>query len=388
MAGCAYQSICGGCRYRDLSYAEYCSLKKSKFLKIMSGLSQQPVHYGNDIFIADGQRRRASLAFIKDKQGLKLGFNAFHSSEVVDLTTCVQLTSGLNHELLFIRTLLEKLLSEPFVHSQGRKKEQFFLTSGDVCLCEAANGIDVVLDFSAELGLNHRQIIFEELQSPDTKVIRISQRRRADSKPETIVEKSTPYLVIGGITVFIPAGGFLQASQASEIALISQVQNYLGSTEGRIADLFCGLGTFSYPLSCNKNNKILAVDSSVEALEAFRKTINRSQITNITIEQKNLFKYPLDATELKGLNAVIFDPPRAGASAQAEQLSALSASERPSKIIAISCNPQSFVRDANILQHGGYHLQKVTMVDQFVYSPHTELVALFTAFPPPKEETC
>ena len=385
---CAYQHICGGCRYRDLSYEEYCTLKKSEFLKVMSGLSLQPTRYGKDIFIADGQRRRASLTFVKDKQGLKLGFNAFHSSEVVDIATCTQLTSGLNQELLFIRTLLEKLLAEPFVRSKGRKKEQFFLKSGDVFLCEAANGIDVVLDFSEELGLNHRQIIFEGLQSPSTKVIRISQRRRADSSPETIVEKSAPYLVIGGITVFIPAGGFLQASQASETALISQVQSYLGSTEGRIADLFCGLGTFSYPLSNNKNNKIMAVDSSVEALDAFRKTINRNQIPNITVVQKNLFKYPLDTNELQGFDAVIFDPPRAGASAQAEQLAALDAAARPSKIIAISCNPQSFVRDANILQHGGYHLQEVTMVDQFVYSPHTELVALFTALPPHQEEPC
>ena len=286
------------------------------------------------------------------------------------LATCTQLTSGLNQELLFIRTLLEKLLAEPFVRSKGRKKEQFFLKSGDVFLCETANGIDVVLDFSEELGLNHRQIIFEGLQSPSTKVIRISQRRRADSSPETIVEKSAPYLVIGGITVFIPAGGFLQASQASETALISQVQSYLGSTEGRIADLFCGLGTFSYPLSNNKNNKIMAVDSSVEALDAFRKTINRNQIPNITVVQKNLFKYPLDTNELQGFDAVIFDPPRAGIH---EDVAHTVLRAAPQRIVYVSCNPATQARDIAIFD-ADYRVTRIQPVDMFPHTHHVENV--------------
>lgn len=99
---------------------------------------------------------------------------------------------------------------------------------------------------------------------------------------------------------------------------------------------------------------------------------------NIEIAAKNLFKYPLDATELKGFNAVVFDPPRAGAAAQSARLAALPAGERPEKIIAVSCNPGTFVNDANTLVSAGYKLVEVTMVDQFVYSDHSELVALFT----------
>lgn len=101
-------------------------------------------------------------------------------------------------------------------------------------------------------------------------------------------------------------------------------------------------------------------------------------ISNIEIITKNLFKYPLDVKELQGFSAVVFDPPRAGAAAQVAELASLPQNERPEKIIAVSCNPGTFVNDANKLLESGYKLIEVTMVDQFVYSNHSELVALFT----------
>ena len=113
-------------------------------------------------------------------------------------------------------------------------------------------------------------------------------------------------------------------------------------------------------------------------MDGFRRSINKNMIANVETAVKNLFKYPLDTSELKGFAAVVFDPPRAGAEAQAAQLAALPEADRPAKIIAVSCNPHSFVRDANILLAGGYKLAEVTIVDQFVYSNHSELVALFT----------
>ena len=153
---------------------------------------------------------------------------------------------------------------------------------------------------------------------------------------------------------------------------------YLGETNGKIADLFCGVGTFSYPLARNIKNKIIAIDSSERLLDGFRRSVNKNMISNIEIITKNLFKYPLDVKELQGFSAVVFDPPRAGAAAQVAELAALPQNERPEKIIAVSCNPGTFVNDANKLLESGYKLIEVTMVDQFVYSNHSELVALFT----------
>ena len=303
----------------------------------MSALAAQPKTWGEDVWIADGTRRRAAMAFVMNKEKLYLGFNAGRSSEIIDLPSCPLLTSGLNNALPFVRCLLEELCREPFTHRlKGRKVEKSQLQKGDILLCEADNGIDIVLEFPEEPELNHRLMISEAL-GKETSVIRISHRKKSDSLPETIVEKTPPVIRIGNIDVFIPAGSFLQAAKASETALINLVLKYLGTTEGRIADLFCGIGTFSYPLARNPDNKILAVDSSERLLEGFRRTVNKNMISNIEIKTKNLFKYPLDENELKGFNAVVFDPPRAGAAAQTTRLAALPDGERPEKIIAVSC---------------------------------------------------
>ncbi|MBQ1612167.1 MAG: methyltransferase, partial [Alphaproteobacteria bacterium] len=158
---------------------------------------------------------------------------------------------------------------------------------------------------------------------------------------------------------------------------IGLASSYLDEIHGNIADLFCGVGTFSYALANDNERQITAVDSSVELLSGFQESLNRQMITNIKIENRNLFKYPLTGKELCGYQAILFDPPRAGAKEQVAEISRLNNEDKPQKIVAISCNPHSFVRDANILIQGGYQLMKVTMVDQFVYSNHSELVALF-----------
>ncbi len=139
---------------------------------------------------------------------------------------------------------------------------------------------------------------------------------------------------------------------------------------------FAAPALFSYPLAQNPANKIVAVDSSAELLNGFRDSVNRRMIPNIEIVNRNLFKYPLEGKELEDFAAVVFDPPRAGAKEQAGRLAALPAGKRPQKLIAVSCNPESFARDAEILQNGGYRLTDVTVVDQFVFTPHLELTAL------------
>ncbi len=377
MEACSYAEICGGCLYRREAPEDYQERKEEAFRRVMAGLKKQPEQYGNPVFIPDGTRRRASLAFRRHKGKLVLGFNMRKSAEIVDIQKCCLLTPQLNAVLLEVRDLLTELCSLPFSEKKGRKIQQTFLTAGDVWLCQADNGIDLVLEFDSELDLSRRMVIFEKAQN-SKKIIRISHRRRNNETPEPVVEKFPPLVDIAGVNVYIPAGCFMQASGEAERTLIGLVLKYLGNTEGNIADLFCGMGTFSYPLSRNIRNKITAVDSSAELLNAFAKSIHKNMIPNIEIKNKNLFKYPLDENELKNFTAIVFDPPRAGASAQVAKMAALPLAARPQKIIAVSCNPESFVNDANILLEGGYCLKEITMVDQFIYSNHMELVALFS----------
>lgn len=375
---CPYADICGGCVSRQRPQDEYQKNKEKSFCQMLAQIKTEHLNFGKPIFVADGTRRRASMAFLRKKGKIILGFNEAASKNIVDCETCALLTSALNDVLPFIRNLLGEICAIPFTaKKKGKKAVQTLLEGGDVWLCEADNGIDIVLEFDAELELEHRMVIFEQAQASE-KVIRISHRRKADIDAEPIVEKTAPYIKIADTFVYIPAGTFLQPSKEGEQALVSLVLKYLGETNGKIADLFCGVGTFSYPLARNTKNKIIAIDSSERLLDGFRRSVNKNMISNIEIITKNLFKYPLDVKELQGFSAVVFDPPRAGAAAQVAELASLPQNERPEKIIAVSCNPGTFVNDANKLLESGYKLIEVTMVDQFVYSNHSELVALFT----------
>ncbi len=373
---CDKETVCGGCPQRGKTLEEYQEYKKAWFLKIMEGLNTS-CEIGNPIFIADGSRRRASMAFKYSGKKIILGFNQRSSSVVEDIPYCPMLTQRLNAVLADIKDLLKEICSIPYSCKRGKKNVSVTICQGDVWLCETENGIDVVLEYDAPLELEHRMIIFEKISSVKD-IIRLSHRRKNSDVPEPIIEKSKPYIKIGDYFVYIPAGTFLQPSAEGEKVLRDLVKKHLVSTKGKIFDLFCGVGTFSYSLSSMPNCKIVASDSSKELLSGFQETINRNQITNIEVLCRNLFKYPFDETELRGASAVVIDPPRAGAQAQVKLISSMDEKERPQRIIMISCNPHSFVSDANILIAGGYILKTINMVDQFVYSNHNELVALFT----------
>lgn len=369
---CALEANCGGCPRRGQAQEEYREEKFGKVKKTLSSLLIE-LPWASPIFITDGTRRRAAMAFKKHKGKIVLGFNAPKSAEIADIEFCPLLTPKLNKVLPILRDLLQEICAEPHQMKKGKKITNQYVGGGDVWLCEAANGVDLVLEYDAPLELNHRMIIFEKFSATD-EIIRVSHRRRVSDSSEPIIEKAKPYIKIGKFDVFIPAGTFLQPSKEGEEALTSLVKKYLGDSNGKIFDLFCGVGTFSYILAENKENKITAVDSSEELLKGFKDSLNRNQISNVEVLARNLFKYPLDEKELSGADVVVFDPPRAGAAAQVEML----CKARPKKIIAVSCNPATFANDARKLLEAGYQLDSITMVDQFVYSDHSELVALFT----------
>lgn len=376
---CQNQKICGGCVHRSLSDDEYRRLKTDALNKVLSTLSQANIPMGEPVFIGDGVRRRATFAFKSSKSKIVLGFNRFHSDEIINIDTCPLLLPEINSLLPDLSDLLAELCSVRLVQNSKKNKKTatMSVTQGDVHVCAASNGLDIVLEFDIEPNLEHKMIIFEWAQKVSN-VIRISHRRKAFGQSEPLIEKTKPQIVIGNCNVYIPAGTFLQASLAGEQALVNLVLKYLGDTKGKIADLFCGVGTFTYPLSATKDNKIIAVDSSHELLSGFRQSVNANMLSNVEIMERNLFKYPLAGKELCGFSAIVFDPPRAGAEAQVKAVADLNKEDLPLKIIAVSCNPHSFVKDAEILLNAGYEIAEVTLVDQFAYSNHSELVALFT----------
>ncbi len=366
---------CGGCDYRNLVKNEYQKLKIAEFTATIKSINSSDFKLMPPVFTEDGKRRRATFAFEYKKKNLLFGFNQKASHQLVDVDMCCSLTPKINKNIEFIRNLVLMICSQPYTEKQGKKIVQKTIAGGDVFVCEADNGLDIVLEFSAPLTLDYRMIISDAVNSsPD--IIRISHRLSQHSESETLVEKNSPYIKSGKHKVYIPAGTFLQPSAEGQTSLENLVLKYFSDFSGNIADLFCGVGTFSYLFAQHKKIKVTAIDSSAALLKGFNASVNRNQITNIKIVNKNLFKYPLDENELKEFDALIFDPPRAGAKELCRSIA--SSQNKPEKIVAISCNPQTFVNDANTLISGGYKLEEITMVDQFPYSNHSELVAFFT----------
>jgi 23S rRNA (uracil1939-C5)-methyltransferase len=180
-----------------------------------------------------------------------------------------------------------------------------------------------------------------------------------------------PRVVFSGVTVDLPIEAFLQASAEADMVLADEVLAGIGPAR-RVADLYAGVGTFSFALA--ERAVVHAVDSARSAVAALAAAAARGgRQGRVTSERRDLEARPLLADELARFDAVVFDPPRAGGRAQSD---ALAASTVP-RVVAVSCNAASFARDARLLVDGGYRLTRVQPIDQFVWSSHLELVAWF-----------
>jgi 23S rRNA (uracil1939-C5)-methyltransferase len=187
----------------------------------------------------------------------------------------------------------------------------------------------------------------------------------------TIVEHARPALTMGGARVEPSPGAFVQAVAEAEAEMVQLVVTAAAKAK-RVADLFCGIGTFTFPLA--RRARVLAVDDNEEAVAALATAARYAQgLKPIETKVRDLFRIPLSPKELEGFDAVVLDPARSGAEAQAQQL----ARSRVPVAICVSCNPGTLARDARILLDGGYVLESVTPIDQFLFSAHVEAVAVF-----------
>lgn len=188
---------------------------------------------------------------------------------------------------------------------------------------------------------------------------------------EVVAERRRPRMTMGSASVTPPPGGFLQATAAGEAALAERVLAALPK-DGPIADLFCGVGTFALRLAVRQ--PVRAVDGDAPALAALDRAVRETPgLKPVTIDRRDLFYSPISARQLTDAAGVVFDPPRAGAEAQAHELAGCAVPV----IVAVSCEPATFARDAAILTAGGYVLESVTPIDQFRYTAHVEIVGVF-----------
>ena len=346
---CRHFPTCGGCQLQhltDAAYADYCVSRVAGALA-QHGLEAEirPPHLS-----PPKTRRRATLRALKAGGKVLLGFNEAGSSRIVDMMECHILHPELFSLLDPLRSLLASLLP-------ARR-------TGEVQLTLTDQGVDIALSGVEVVGLEAVEGLTSFCERHKLSRLSIDEgyglEVRFEPQPVTVT--------LGGSGVPFPPGAFLQATADGETALIEGVHEACRES-GRIADLFAGLGTFALSLE----GQIVAAEAGRDVAGALRMAASRNG-RHLAVEHRDLYRRPFDRKELAAFDAVVLDPPRAGA---AEQVRELAASNVP-RIAYVSCNPATFARDAEVLASGGYRLDWVRPVGQFRWSTHVELAAAFT----------
>lgn len=345
---CGHFGVCGGCALQHLDWHLYLEWKRRR---IIEALSMEGIEAPIEAVRAFGprSRRRATFAAEKTGKALKFGLRRAQSHEIVELRQCPVLLPRIEAALPALRELLAALLA------QGEAR---------VLVTACDNGLDVTID-AARAGLRRMTPAIGQAAEASG-IIRITH---AD---DPVFSAAAPKVTIAGAAVDLPPGAFLQASAEAEAAMAAIGAETVGKAR-KIADLYSGLGAFSFALA--RKAAVTAVELDRRLLAALAAGARSTQgLKPIRTLARDLAREPLSPTELNGFDAVLFDPPRAGAPAQARAL----AKSRVRTIVAVSCNPASFAKDARALIEGGYTLERLVPIDQFVYSAHIELVAAFS----------
>lgn len=346
---CAHAKTCGGCMMQHASDAFVAEWKLGIVKGALTGQGLE-APFRPIITSPPKSRRRATIAARRTKSGALMGFHARASDMVVDVPHC-QL---LHPDLIATFPGLEAL-----VKLGGSRTAEVSLT-----VTRSLSGADVMVVGGKTLD--------SALQLELARVTETYGFARLTWNGETVALRTAPMQRFGKALVSPPPGAFLQATQEGERALLQAVALAIGPAR-KIVDLFAGVGTFALPLA--ERAEVHAVEGDGAMMAALEKGARNAEgLKRVTVETRDLFRRPLEDDEFKGVEAVVIDPPRAGAEAQ---MAVLAKSKVP-VIASVSCNPISFARDAKLLIAGGYHLDWVQVVDQFRWSAHVELVARFS----------
>jgi 23S rRNA (uracil1939-C5)-methyltransferase len=342
------RDACGGCSLQHLAEPAYQAFKRSLVVDALKGLD---VEVGPLVACHPGERRRAVFSVRKTEKELLLGFNRAETNHIVSIEECPIASPGIVARLPAIRTVAAALAAG---------SETFRLT-----VLETLSGLDIAADGLKPLGDRQRRTVTEA-------VLSLRGIARVSVNGEIVLEPVKPVIDFGGVHISPPPGAFTQATKPAEDAMADLVIGHLGKSK-RVVDLFAGSGTFTLRIA--RKAKVHAVEGEDKPLKALDAAARTTQgLKPVTVEKRDLFRRPVTAQELKVYDAAVFDPPRAGAEAQVKEL----ARSGIRTIAAVSCNPVTLARDLKILVDAGYRIRSVTAIDQFLWSPHVEAVALLS----------
>ena len=346
---CPHFGACGGCAIQHWQPEAYRAWKRQLVVETLdhAGIACKV----EELIDAHGTgRRRMTLHARQSQQDiLRVGFAAAGRHEIIAIDRCPILDPAMNGAIEAANEIAELLkpVSKPL----------------DIQVTAADNGLDIDVRGSGPLNT--------AMLSALSKLAEKHNLARLTRHGELVIMRAPPVVRVGKAQVTLPPGSFMQPTAAGEETLAALAFARAKGAK-HVADLFCGFGPFAFRLA--EKFTVSAFDSDAVAVTALQNAVKLTQgLKPIRAEARDLFRRPLMPQELRDYDAVVFDPPRHGAQAQSQQLAA----SKIALVVAVSCNPATFARDARILIDGGFKLDSVTPVDQFRHTPHVELVARF-----------
>lgn len=345
---CRHFGICGNCILGHMAEPAYLAWKREQ---VVTAFAQRGIDVAVEptVAVGPGSRRRAAFSAVRTNKGITLGFHRRHSNEIVATADCVVISPTIVAKVPLLREIAAVALPQKKI--------------ARVAVLAADNGLDIAITGAGK---------------PAPKTLAALGRfgidldiARLTVEGVEVFRNRLPEIAAGPAMLFPPPGGFVQAARAAEEALARAVIEHVGDA-APVADLFAGIGTFTFRLAARA--AVTAVEGEAALVAALDLAARKATgLKRVTALRRDLFVNPLAPPELAPFGAVVFDPPAAGARAQSEMLAA----SKVPRVAAVSCNPATLARDARILIDGGYTLERVLPVDQFLYSAEIEAVATF-----------
>lgn len=344
---CRHFGECGGCALQHFDFAHYLEWKRQSVAQTLASRGIE-AELSPIVPVPPYSRRRAVLGALFDGAKVSLGFHKAFSHELVDIAACIVLEPAIITALDPLRGYLARLLH------RGREAR--------VTVLRCSNGLDV--DIRARHVSKHKAADAESVFA-GAGIVRLTLNG------EQVHQSERPLVHFGAVGVEPPPGAFLQAVEAVGDAMAREVISAAGRAKTAL-DLFSGLGAFSFPLAAGA--AVTAVEGDDLAVQAVQAAIRAARgIKPVSVLRRDLLRVPFSAPELNRFDVVVFDPPRAGAVEQAREI----AKSKIRCAVAVSCNPATFARDARILLDGGFSIERLVPFDQFLFTGHVEIVAVF-----------
>jgi 23S rRNA (uracil1939-C5)-methyltransferase len=352
---CRHFGACGGCGLQHWASEPYQQWKRERVIAAIRRAGLEAGQIDDIVTASPGTRRRADFVMRRLQSGTVLGFHERGNNRIVDIEECLILEPVLMKVAAGLRVVATELL----LPGETARAAVNLLDSGP----------DLLLTLPREPGRPALEALSGMAENMD--LCRISMVSTADAMVVPILERRTPTIRFAGIDVRPPPGTFLQATQQGMEAIVGAVVAGVGKPT-RTVELYAGCGSFSFPL--HQLGPLHAIDGAAASTAAMTAAVNRASLQGtLTVETRDLADLPLEPRELEPYDVLVFDPPRAGARGQVERIAA----GGPPRVVAVSCNPATFARDAHTLADAGYKIDRIVPIDQFLWSPHVELVAHF-----------